>query len=199
MSTKRLSQKGFTLLEIMLVLVLLGMISVGVVMTLPDTANADKSSEWHAKRFSTLLQFAQDYALISSVELGIEFDEQAYTFAWYDLKAKKWSPFVDARFTGHVDLPDTIHSEYSLVDSAWGKMDTEDNDTFLKKEDLVDIEGDENEKPINPQVFIMSSGEVTPFSYLFYNLTGDENRFTVSVDMSGAIELVDERDNEAGF
>ncbi|MDA7746300.1 type II secretion system minor pseudopilin GspH [Psychromonas sp.] len=185
--------KGFTLLEIMLVLVLLGMISVGVVMTLPSSANLDKSSKWHAQRFSTLLQFAEDQALISNTELGIEFGEQEYQFAFYDLKQKKWLPFSDSRISGNVEVPISILSEYELAGSVWDEIEQVDDDPFIDEDDLVQIEGHEREVTITPQIFIMSSGEVTPFTYKFTDTENGQNAYTVSVSMSGQIELISEQ------
>lgn len=182
--------KGFTLLEIMLVLVLMGMISVGVVMTLPSSASLDKSSKWHAQRFSTLLQFAQDQALVSNNELGIEFGSQQYQFAFYDLKGKKWLPFEDSRISGYVELPETIMSEYNLAGSVWDEIEQEDDDPFAEQEYLVQIEGQEEEVKITPQVYIMSSGEVTPFSYQFSSTEGEQKTVIVNVGMSGQIDMV---------
>jgi len=187
--------KGFTLLEVMLVLVLMGMISVGVVMTLPSSVGLDKDSQWHAQRFRSLLQLAQDHALISNNELGIEFGEQEYRFAFYDLKSKKWKkwkPLSNARMNDYVKIPQSISSEYSLVGSVWDEIEQEDDDPFSEKEYLVEIEGQEAEVDINPQVFIMSSGEVTPFSYQFYSTENQKNRVTVTVSMSGQVEVVRE-------
>ena len=183
---------GFTLLEVMLVLVLMGMVSIGVVMTLPSSVGLDKDSQWHAQRFSSLLQLAQDHALISNNELGIEFGEQEYRFAFYELKSKKWRPLLNARVNDHIKIPDSISSEYSLAGSVWDEIEQEDDDPFLEKKYLVEIEGQETEVDINPQVFIMSSGEVTPFSYLFYSAESQRNRVTVTVSMSGQIEVIRE-------
>jgi len=184
--------KGFTLLEVMLVLVLMGMISAGVVMTLPSSASLDKNSQWHAQRFSALLQLAEDHALISNTELGIEFGEQEYQFAYYDLKNKKWLPLSNSLINDYIQIPLSISAEYSLSGSVWDEIEQEDNDPFLEDEDLVQIEGDEREVKINPQVFIMSSGEVTPFSYKFYSVENEKKVTIVTVGMSGQIKLVNE-------
>lgn len=181
--------KGFTLLEIMLVILLVGMISVGVVMTLPTSAGLDKDSQWHAQRFSSLLQFAQDQALISNKELGIEFSDQHYQFAFYDLREKKWRPFVDSLINGYTEIPDSIVSEYSLSDSVWGKLQDQDNSDSLFEKEYAD-DDEEEEVEINPQVFIMSSGEVTPFNYRFYALGDDQNAVTIKVSMTGQIEVL---------
>jgi len=188
-----LKARGFTLLEIMLVLVLLGMISVGVVMTLPSSVGLDKDPDWHAQRFSSLLQFVQDSALISNREMGIEFGEQEYTFAVYDFKEKKWLPLVDNRITGKVELPPTIRGEYLLSGSVWGEIGQQDVSSFIDDEDRIQISGEEEEIKINPQVFIMSSGEVTPFSYQFsYEEDQNKNPILVNVSMSGQIDISSE-------
>lgn len=184
--------RGFTLLEIMLVLVLVGMISIGVVMTLPSSVGLDKNSQWHAQRFRSLLQLAQDHALISNNELGIEFGEQEYRFALYDLKSKKWQPLSNTRVNDYIKIPVSISSEYSLVGSIWDEIEQEDDDPFSEKEYLVEIEGQKTEIDINPQVFIMSSGEVTPFSYRFYHVDDQKDGVTVTVSMTGQIEVIKE-------
>lgn len=187
------SAKGFTLLEIMLVLLLMGMVSVAVVMTLPNSVNNENSSQWHAQRFSTLLQFAEDHALVNNRELGIEFDQQHYTFAVYDLKKKKWQPFEDSRISGQVELPDTIKADYKLSGSVWDEIEQEAEDPFLEKEYLVEIKGKKKEIKITPQVYIMSSGEVTPFTYQFSEIENNTQVSTVKVSMSGEIEISNEQ------
>ena len=115
---------GFTLLEIMLVLVLMGMISVGVVMTLPSAGSTTQGSQWYAQRFSTLLQLAEDQALILNAELGIEFNEHSFTFVIYDYKTKKWLPLINDRINGNVVIPETITAEYNLDGNVWGELET---------------------------------------------------------------------------
>jgi len=180
--------KGFTLLEVMLVLALVGMISIGVVMTLPSSASLNKNSQWHAQRLASLIELVQDQALITNKEFGIEFAEQGYRFARYSLQDKKWQAFSNARINGDITIPDTITVEYALLGNVWDEIEQEDSDPFLEKAYLV--EDEEQEKAIKPQVFIMSSGEVTPFSYRFYNSSNEKDKMTLTVNMSGQIELL---------
>ena len=181
--------KGFTLLEIMLVLILVGMVSVGVVMTLPNSVHLDKTSQWHAERFSMLLQQIEDQALISNLELGIEFSEQSYQFTFYDLKQKKWLPFHDSQISNIIQVPLSISTEYILSGSVWDEIDQEDDNPFIDSKYLVSVQDNEREVEIHPQVFIMSSGEVTPFSYRFYD---SQYTVIVKVGMSGQITLINE-------
>ncbi|WP_245597642.1 type II secretion system minor pseudopilin GspH [Psychromonas aquimarina] len=190
-------QSGFTLLEIMLVFLLIGMVSVAVVMTLPGNLASNRSLDWQAKRFSTVLQFAQDEALISGRELGLVFDKYNYQFAWYDYETRKWLPAAGEQIAGKIELPESMRIEHQLLGSVWDELDSNKQDDFINAEDRVEIDGDDDLPSLDPQVYIMASGEVTPFSLLFSIDGGDreEDAVKVSVDMSGAItfpELTEE-------
>jgi len=187
--------RGFTLLEVMLVLLLLGMISVGVVMTLPSSGSTTEGTDWHAQRFSTLLQLAQDQALILNTEFGIQFNEQGYTFTSYDAINKQWIPIIDDRIHGDVTFPDDMLAEYDLSGSVWGELEAVQNsatdDSFLNDSDRVRI-GEEEQSALQPVVYIMSSGEMTPFSYTFFNTGDNSHDVTVKVSMTGVIEVIKE-------
>ena len=187
--------QGFTLLEIMLVMLLMGMISVGVVMTLPSSGITAQGSQWHAQRFSTLLQLTQDQALILNTEFGIQFNEQGYTFASYDVNKRQWLPLVNSRIEADVILPDTVIAEYNLAGSVWGELEAAqsavNDDSFIDESYTVDL-GEEQESTIQPSVYVMSSGEVTPFSYQFSNIGDEEHTVTVKVAMTGLIEILSE-------
>ena len=135
--THKQRQHGFTLLEIMLVLLLMGMASVGVVMTLPDNLTSQEDVHWQAQRFRTLLQFAEDEALISGLELGLVFDKNSYQFAFYDYKTQKWLPAVNKQIQDKVELPESLEIEYVLSGSVWDEIDTEKQDEFIDDDDLV--------------------------------------------------------------
>ena len=183
-------QAGFTLLEIMLVLVLIGMASVGVIMTMPQHGNENENVDWQAQRFSTLLQFAEDEALISGKELALVFKDNSYRFAFYDYQNKKWLAMVSEQIGKIIEVPESLTFEYTLLGSVWDEIETEDGDVFLDEDYLVQIDGEEDElKSLSPQVFIMSSGEVTPFGVLFSDSgTGNDKRTSLlEVSMSGVI------------
>ena len=111
------NQHGFTLLEIMLVLLLMGMMSVGVVMTLPNSLTSEEDVLWQAQRFSTLLQFAEDEALISGLEIGLVFNEKkdGYQFAFYDHSSEKWLAIESKQIQGQVTLPEIMAILYRPI------------------------------------------------------------------------------------
>jgi general secretion pathway protein H len=190
--TLHYKQHGFTLLEVMLVFLLMAMVSVGVIMTLPNNSNSQEGLQWQAQRFSTLVQFAEDEALMSGLQLGLVFDENSYQFAFYDYQRKSWLPVVSKQIQSKVELPEMLTLEYSLSGIAWDELDTEEQDTFFDDEYLVNIEDQEQIESLNPQVYIMSSGEVTPFSVI---LSTPENSqaITVTVSTTGSVTLSEEQ------
>ena len=184
-------QFGFTLLEIMLVLLLMGMVSVGVVMTFPNNLNSEDQSQWQALRFQTLLQFAEDEALISGQDLGIVFDEKSYQFVVYDYKNEQWLAVLNEQLVSKVELPDTLKIEYFSSGTLWEDLETEEQNTFITDDDLVSIDGEEVAVSLEPVVYVMASGEVTPF-YLVFSSTdsqADSTPVTVSVAMNGLVTL----------
>lgn len=176
----------------MLVLVVIGMASVGVMMAMPQQANKNADIDWQIQRFNTLLQFAEDEALISGKELAIVFTENSYRFTFYDYTSEKWLALESNQIGELIEVPESITFSYTLLGSVWDEIETQDEDAFIDKQDLVKIEGEDEVESFSPQVFIMSSGEVTPFSVLFSDQQGRDKRSrTLEVSMSGEINLIE--------
>lgn len=190
---KNSQQPGFTLLEVMLVVLLIGLASLTVVMTFPNTLSSENNASWQAQRFATLLQWAEDEALISGNELGLVIEKNSYQFAIYDYSKQRWLASRVGEIEGKVELPELLRLEYSLSDSAWGEINNSDQDSFIEESERVDIEGDNKLKTLNPLIYVMSSGEVSPFSLVFSKADNDPEKqsTTVSVSMNGAISLVE--------
>lgn len=189
-------QKGFTLLEIMLVLLLIGMASVGVMMTMPQHLNENENVDWQAQRFSAQLQFAEDEALISGKELALVFKQDSYRFVFYDHTIKKWIAVPSQQLGKLIEIPEAVIFEYQLLGSVWDEIESQDDDSFIDDDDLVNIGNDDKIDSFSPQVFIMSSGQVTPFSVTFSEAGNDENKRSslLAVNMSGTISLTKSSD-----
>ncbi|AGH80125.1 general secretion pathway protein H [Psychromonas sp. CNPT3] len=179
MQALKARQQGFTLLEIMLVVLIMAMVSVVVVMNLPKITERQQDLDWQAQRFVTLLSFAQDEALMSGKELGIIFKDNAYQFVVYAYKEKAWQALELKRIITDVTLAEPLTLHYALLGALWEELDSQNV----------------NVKPgtLAPQVYIMSSGEVTPFTLQFLN-TQDGDRpasALLSINMSGEITKED--------
>lgn len=192
---KKNSQDGFTLLEIMLVILLMGMAASAVVMTMSGSENPESSAKWQAQRFITLLELAEDEALISGVEIGIVLEDSSYQFTLYDHKKSKWIVADQELLSGKRKLSAPLKLEYKLSGSVWDQIET-DNDGFIDDDYLVKLDIDKKEKILKPQIYVMSSGEVTPFTLRFVNEKKDRGykkdspaylQGYLSVNMSGNV------------
>jgi len=192
---------GFTLIEIMLVLVLLSVSSMAVIMSLPDSQ--DDQMEEQASRFYQLVQLLNEDALLNGMDYGIYFNQERQEYRFMTLTVDGWQPLEKNRFFTEVKMEDTsVEFEMELGGSAWA-----DDDRLFEPGSLFDEEMfadlEEDKKPIPPQVMVLSSGEVTPFVVTLFpgnersNL--DDKTWEVKVDESGVIHLFapgDERDEE---
>ena len=140
-------QRGFTLLELMVVIVI-----IGVVITfglLSVGGNQDPNRE-EARRLSALLEMLSDEAILTSQVLGIRFDQDGYGF--YRFEGSKWHDLSEDPLFRERRLPESTKVQLYLDGMAVG-LDTveepreEAQDTVARK----------------PQVLVMPTGERTPF------------------------------------
>ncbi|MBD8514848.1 type II secretion system minor pseudopilin GspH [Photobacterium sp. 2_MG-2023] len=175
---------GFTLIELMLVLVLLATSAVAVVMTLPAPKNEVLKEE--SQRFYYLVQLLGEDAMLNGRDYGVRVDRQGYQF--FELDPKGWQPLKDSRYFSEVTLPDTLGMEVKVGSDAWQDEDRLFEPGSLFDEDLFASEEDEKAKP--PQIIVMSSGEYTPFTVSF-DASGEGDIWTVEADEVGQLHLLE--------
>lgn len=169
-SPSHLKQFGFTLIEIMVVVVIVAILSSAVVPMM--TRNADDLLTEQAERFVALVDLAQNEAILQSRQLGLQLDAEGYSFLQQNDEDGSWTVFTEGPFRKRNFSSGTKTSLY-----------LEDVDMLLGQ-DAVDSEG---KKKRMPQVFLLSSGEMTPFRYEFAFSTG--SRIKVSFDAIGGNKL----------
>ena len=142
-SMKRdIKQSGFTLLEVMIVVVIVGLLMTAVV-PMVSRSNSDLLKE-QVQRFTALVQLAQNEAILQSRQLALEVDSNSYFFLRQE--GENWVPYGDGPFRKR-------HFEKGTKASL-----------FLDSEDVL---FEEQEGQSLPQIFLLSSGEMTPFRYDF--------------------------------
>ena len=113
MKNRTHQESGFTLLEIMLVIFLMGMMVTGVVMTM-GSSGPDKLLKKEAARFIGVLELAEEEALLSSIEMGVVIEEQHYQFVYLD-DNDKWSAFNDSKFFAKKELQEDMLMSLELA------------------------------------------------------------------------------------
>jgi len=164
---------GFTLLEVMLVLLIMGLATGAVVLSYSGENGQDLLKK-QTQRLQVVFNMASDYAVLNQRQLGLRVEDKdnTYYFMYLD-EQQEWQKLeLDNTFAEHT-LPDLFSFELSLTDLPWETEDSLFSSGVFDEElsvsnDGVEIGNDDDEKKLDPpQVFIFSSGEITPFSITF--------------------------------
>ena len=164
-----IKHSGFTLLEVMLVLLIMGLATGAVVLSYSGENGQDLLKK-QTQRLQVVFNMASDFAVLNQRQLGlrVEDNNNSYYFMFLD-EEQEWQKLeLDNTFAEH-RLPELFSLELFLTDLPWESEASLFSSSVFDEQlsvssDAVDI-GDEEEKKLNPpQVFIFSSGEITSFS-----------------------------------
>jgi general secretion pathway protein H len=153
--------KGFTLLEVMTVVFIIGVILTFASLSIEQ--NEDHRVRDEAERIQHLLQLVSEEAVLQGRELALQLNRQGYQFV--SLEGDKWQPVADDKLLRQREFPELFTLELSL----WGKpMNLEDKD-----------------KPA--RILLLSSGEITPFQLLFKMDNGET--YQLQGNLTGKLAL----------
>ena len=154
-------------------LVIMGL-TVSYVMFNAFGRSSSEELEDQVQRFQVVFDMAVDYAILNQLQMGVRIDqkENQYVFLILDEDEQKWYPIEDEKTFAAFQLPEQFTMDIQLDGLPWVEEDSLFDDGIFDEslsldDDEVNI-GDEEEKlPPPPQVLVLSSGEVTPFSLTF--------------------------------
>lgn len=155
--------RGFTLLEILVVTAIIGLF-VGIVVLSTDLAGFERRLEQEARRLSTLIDFASDEALLQTQDFGLFVCEDSYHFFVYNYEVDDWTPYSARPFEARTLDPEMF--ALLRIDDREVVLSPSAADAFPRDWSSPPTE-DELEDMPDPQIVILSSGEVTPFQIEF--------------------------------
>lgn len=166
--------RGFTLLELMIVVFVIGLVTAGVIISFSG-GRRDDQLEREADRLDALFDYVREQAELQTRDYGFRINERGYSFVVYDVLANQWRPAEEDDALRERPFPEGIETEV-VVEGRKVILET-------KKKDVEDF---------MPQVMIFSNGDISSFEVLLMRegTTDRESRSRIYSDESGNINLL---------
>lgn len=160
---RRAKSSGFSLIEILVVLVIIAFATKMVVYSLEG--GAEEELDIQALRLHTTINMASEFAILNQVELGLLVEDNTLEYLVFD--GEKWITFDREDLFKPIQLDERLKLTLNLEDLAWAQ------DNLLEQSNWRELMsgGDEDsllelKKLKIPQVLILSSGEVSAFQLI---------------------------------
>jgi general secretion pathway protein H len=83
--------RGFTLLELLVVIVIIGIVIAGTLLALGSTGR-DRGLQEERDRLTALIDYVRDRGALMTTEYGILCGQHGYRFVYYDDLTMQWAP-----------------------------------------------------------------------------------------------------------
>ena len=109
---------GFTLVEILLVILLIGLLAASVVISFTGESR-DKKLAKQTEQLQLLIQLASETAMLKQQELGLYLDDEGYRFMLF--KDEKWHSIREPKALRSYKFADGIKFELELEGLEWSE------------------------------------------------------------------------------
>ena len=161
---------GFSQQEILDVIVIISILFTFTTLAIRGTS-PEELIQTEALRLDRLLQLALEEATLKGQEYGLEFSPDGYRFLLY--VEDNWLPLEQDKLLRERLLPENMEFE----------LEIEQIDVLIDQ-DAIDTDADDEDTP-RPQVFLLSSGEITPEFSVRLVMPGVETSYIVSGTVNG--------------
>ena len=180
-------QRGFTLIEISVVILIIGILATFLAISIGSRPLDDRMHN-EAERLRQLLSLATDEAQLKGLQIGLEVGSDGYRFLKLN-DDQKWvvyeqdGPLRPRRLPKPFTL--SLHLEGHAI-KASALQHGGDSGASDDSNRSGDNNGDK--KPVVPQILILSSGEMTTFK-LDIGAPNNVLRYQLSADALGRVKL----------
>jgi general secretion pathway protein H len=182
--------RGFTLIEILVVVVIIGVITAGAMLSV-SVIGQDRELEKETERLAGLLNYAKEQAEVQTRELGLELTEHGYTFLAFDPRRGLWDDVQEDDALRAREMPEGL--TLGLV--VEGRPVALNRPKDKKKPEKDDKGNDLPDTKRQPDLMIFSNGDLTSFE-LSMARDGTDRKETLMADDQGVINVVDEKDKD---
>ncbi|MGE6434679.1 type II secretion system minor pseudopilin GspH [Shewanella baltica] len=162
----KLRHAGFTLMEVMLVILLMGLTAAAVTMSIGNSG-PQQALDRTARQFIAATEMVLDETVLSGQFIGIVIEKTSYQFVFY--KDGKWEPLDKDRLLSEKQMEPGVVMNLVLDGLPLVQDDEEDDSWF--KEPLIEPSADDKKKHPEPQVMLFPSGEMSAFELTFITKT----------------------------
>jgi general secretion pathway protein H len=164
--------RGFTLLEVMMVVLIVGIISGAVLLAL-NPGGAERHLDDESERLAALIELAGNEAVMQNREYGLKLAGNGYAFLCFDETARKWAVCKDDDSLRPRQLPDGL--EIHLLQESRMRLPTADSGKAPAQ------------KALTPDILLLSSGEASPASLEIHVTDKPSLRAELRVDAVGRV------------
>ena len=170
--------KGFTLLEVLMVVLVVGILSAVVLLGL-NPGGPERRLNDEAERLASLLSLASSEAVMQNREYGLSLNAAGYRFLCLDDQTRRWSDCAGDKLFREHDLPEGLEIRV-LNGSRLSLPPAPVVASSLASQDQAAPE-------LQPDVLLLSSGEASP-AELEIRVTDDPAaKITIRVDEIGRV------------
>jgi general secretion pathway protein H len=168
--------RGFTLIEILVVIVIIGIITAGVVLAVSVTGQ-DRQLEDESERLMALMNYAREQAELQTRELGLLLTDHSYQFLAFDPRRGMWAEVQEDDALRLRKLPQDLRVR--LVVEA--------------REVILNKPRPQDEQKRQPHLMIFSNGDLTEFE-LTLEREGTDRKLILVTDDQGNITTPEGRE-----
>ena len=183
-------ESGFTLIELMLVIFIIGLL-VSMVRLPALSSSPFELVDKESKKLGVLINMASDRAILKNRQIGLALNEQQYVFL--EFIENKWQVISEPPFITE-PLPPNVTVKLNLDDLPWSEENLLSAVKLIDEEELEkSSEKSAEERALEfPQIFILSSGEISSFEIeMTYDDFDQEVTFLVQGEFSAPVHVYD--------
>lgn len=164
----RRSQRGFTLIEILVVIFIIGIVTGVGLLTISH--NENREIKTFATELTQMVSMAEEQAMLQPQVMGVSIDRLAVSFSCLkkDRTSEKstWLP-VNDHVLSHYKIPENIEVSLQMD----GKLVKLDSGSKI------------------PQIIFSTNGDVTPF-VMYVGKRGHKPQYAISTDADGGVQNI---------